>query len=547
MLRLGTLALLAMVALPLARSMAAVPKGSFLERHLNESSLRMETALEHVEVSSQLLALGADCRCSFSGKCGCEEAMKFMGCIKSACNSGRCSCDNAGGVADHFVNACGQMETTCPASGILCTPTAATCGQLSVVRAGVAQPLTSSEGQSAGSITIEEHKKTMEAQEARSHQAFGTALIISVSCLAIVFAMANSSNKAIAVNTWASIDYVIVVFLAVSWFYVMNHIFDYFAIKEGVHSTVAHIAFSVGFLVVAIIGAWLFKDPTSRNIWVSVMTIQVLFANTGAIGTAQTHSSGDMLGGLYIVLGAAGLFALLAVILRYFKPEPNFLDEMECSTAGGALAAGVVLWINRLVCGEYHQLGGGNKDGLTPSRGDAMIMFAVGIGFCIMAVVLTPKLTQKVKNADNYWVQRFYSVLTSVIGILPYFSLAMSLAHMALHHFGLESGCIQAVLLSALLNTVIGCLIIVMVAKVRYFSNGSEIAMQLTGLLTGLGGYITGMGWSALLNKAIDEALEGQELGHPFEIKFVVTVGLSAVLLPVYACYFKPIADAKAA
>jgi len=166
MLRLGSLALLAMVALPLARSMAAVPKGSFLERHLNESSLRMETALEHVEVSSQLLALGADCRCSFSGKCGCEEAMKFMGCIKSACNSGRCSCDNAGGVADHFVNACGQMETTCPASGILCTPTAATCGQLSVVRAGVAQPLTSSEGQSAGSTTIEEHKKTMEASAA---------------------------------------------------------------------------------------------------------------------------------------------------------------------------------------------------------------------------------------------------------------------------------------------------------------------------------------------------------------------------------------------
>mmetsp|Transcript_82975 Transcript_82975/g.211161 ORF Transcript_82975/g.211161 Transcript_82975/m.211161 type:complete len:144 (+) Transcript_82975:85-516(+) len=52
MLRLGSLALLAMVALPLARSMAAVPKGSFLERQLQESSLRMDTALEHVEASA---------------------------------------------------------------------------------------------------------------------------------------------------------------------------------------------------------------------------------------------------------------------------------------------------------------------------------------------------------------------------------------------------------------------------------------------------------------------------------------------------------------
>mmetsp|Transcript_43161 Transcript_43161/g.138815 ORF Transcript_43161/g.138815 Transcript_43161/m.138815 type:complete len:144 (-) Transcript_43161:208-639(-) len=52
MLRAGTLALLAMVALPLARSMAAAPKGSFLQQQLQESSLRMDTALEHVEASA---------------------------------------------------------------------------------------------------------------------------------------------------------------------------------------------------------------------------------------------------------------------------------------------------------------------------------------------------------------------------------------------------------------------------------------------------------------------------------------------------------------
>merc|ERR1719197_792204 len=61
--------------------------GRALRGHLEAKSVVASNATE-----DSLQALGASCRCSFSGLCSCVQALEFMKCIRDACDSGACDC-----------------------------------------------------------------------------------------------------------------------------------------------------------------------------------------------------------------------------------------------------------------------------------------------------------------------------------------------------------------------------------------------------------------------------------------------------------------------
>mmetsp|Transcript_20688 Transcript_20688/g.39325 ORF Transcript_20688/g.39325 Transcript_20688/m.39325 type:complete len:357 (+) Transcript_20688:112-1182(+) len=69
-----------------------------------------------------LTRMANECKCVFDGVCTCENEMKFMTCIKNACDSGKCKCEGV-----HFLDACNAMDTTCPEGGLQCSEDKASC------------------------------------------------------------------------------------------------------------------------------------------------------------------------------------------------------------------------------------------------------------------------------------------------------------------------------------------------------------------------------------------------------------------------------------
>jgi len=108
--------LLAVFFLPNAAAFAAVNHQHLRSRQqvqLNASDASNDTSLE---------ALAESCKCSFTGMCSCVQALEFMKCIQTACDSSVCNCGN-----HHYFYACKSMKVECPKAGLQCAPTESTC------------------------------------------------------------------------------------------------------------------------------------------------------------------------------------------------------------------------------------------------------------------------------------------------------------------------------------------------------------------------------------------------------------------------------------
>jgi Cys-rich protein (TIGR01571 family) len=106
----------------------SAPSSTAFEMHsakgqLLRGSVQAESTL--AMNASDLKALGDSCSCSFSGLCSCVQALEFMKCIQTACDSKACDCQ-----VHHFNYACHTMSAECPSAGLKCGSKEATCKEI---------------------------------------------------------------------------------------------------------------------------------------------------------------------------------------------------------------------------------------------------------------------------------------------------------------------------------------------------------------------------------------------------------------------------------
>mmetsp|Transcript_38331 Transcript_38331/g.59627 ORF Transcript_38331/g.59627 Transcript_38331/m.59627 type:complete len:261 (-) Transcript_38331:88-870(-) len=253
-------------------------------------------------------------------------------------------------------------------------------------------------------------------------------------------------------------------------------------------------------------------------------------------------------------LGLVVFYAVLA--LFWYAVVGKFTDRATDASsintlAGAALAAGTVLWIHMVIAGEYHTIE--DPRPAKPGFYENLFMNCFSFGYIAVALVAGPKV-QKWSDAlkavppasgsqrdslKTYWKKRAVDSFSVFVSFLPYYSCVLSLGHLIIDNLGYKEGAIEARLYLAVISSLIGMFLIVLVGKVKFFSEEKS----LSSILIGLGGFMAGTAWANLLNNSINMMAHGYT--HPFKLKFAITCFLTAIVFPVYFNYFKPLVDAK--
>jgi hypothetical protein len=367
--------------------------------------------------------------------------------------------------------------------------------------------------------------------------------------LSVTIAMVSSANALVSKNTWGVIDFVVVTFLAVSWFIVVIHSLDFFKLT-GWWKIAAHCGVSMLFLFLALLGSWsLRKQEVGGAVFAGIFTPMVMWCNAGFVETVQKHFKDSSLYVFLFLIALVGWYALVALFFHFVvskATERGWGDDLQAAMAGGALAGGFVLWCHMMITGTYHTIEAPRA--AAPPLMTVVILNALSVFYIALSLICLPVLSRKSKSyidaavgSSGYWKLRMCSIAKAFVSWLPYFSFVLSLAHLVLEHTGYSSGSISAQLCLALTSTAIGILLIYLCAYVPFLKRDTEIAQQLSAMLVGLGGFMVGVAWSNLLDNSINMMIKGRGYAHPFPVKLGITAFLSAFIFPVYCWYLKPL------
>jgi len=486
--------------------------------------------------------------------------------MKKACDSGKCSCKGEKGKESHFHQACAAMGTECSSVKLDCAPTTATCdgkgvswpAPVSAVEADKKEKKDTKDkkdekkekgGKQAKKdekyVAVGKHDAKVKEVQSRGHHDFARGIIVTMVLLSITIAMAASANAIVSKNTWSVIDFVIVTFLALSWFIVVGHSFDYFKVI-GLTKVLVHMLVSIAFLLTSIFVSFHLKKTKgleSTSIFNGIFTPLVMWINAGFVQTVQQQDSTALavFGHLMVLVI---YYAVLAVAMFYLSSkatEKGWGDDTIGHMTGGALAGGFVLWLHMVITGSFQAATGTHKN--PPTIDQTVIMLCLSAVFLAADIVVSPILKKIVSNlpASKYWIGRILDVVVQFIGFLPRFSFVFSLAHLIVENLGYSDGAVAAQLHMALACTAVGIVMILVAAYVPAVKNNED----LTSVLVGLGGFIVGVAWSGMLDNSVDMMVKGGGYSHPFEIKLGITAMLTAFVFPVYCFTLKPIITSK--
>jgi len=556
-------------ALPLASA-------SILRQNSTRSqSLRAQHTLStHIPNLLVLLgqSSGPSCQCTFDDVCTCEGALKFMDCVKKACNSGECQCMEKDGT-NHFLESCSAMGDECAGIGLKCTPEQATCkgadldlhskvkghavDKKAIENAADEEtaPAQAQVKDPKKYVLHSKYKATVKNMHSHSHRVFAQGIIVTVVVLCVTIAMASSANALVSSCTWGIIDFVIATFLAVAWFIVVIHSLDFFQLV-GLWKVAIHMAVSVVFLFASVLISWSMRNnDTTLSTFQGIFTPMVMWCNAGFVETVQKYFKDSELYIFLFLIVLAVWYGALALFFHYLiskATKKGWGDDTSDVMAGGSLAAGFVLWCHMMVTGTFHSIEGPHTN--PPTLTQVALLNGLSVFFIALSLFMLPVLSRKSKQykdanvgSNNYWKLRMCGTGTHFVSVLPRFSFILSLGHLILSHSGYTQGSIGAQLTLALVSTGVGMLMIFLCAYVPFLKRDTEIAAQLRGLLVGLGGLMVGVAWSGLLDNSINMMIKGSGYAHPFPVKLGITAFLTAFILPVYFWYLKPTIMSKGA
>jgi len=351
------------------------------------------------------------------------------------------------------------------------------------------------------------------------------------------------------------IDFVVVTFLAYSWFIVIMVGLDYFMLT-GIRKALVHLLLTVLLLLSSLFISWrLRSNDVSVDIFNGIFPVLVMWCNAGLIETLQKQIHGDAWFNsafyMFFILWVLPVwYTAFSLCVHYgfsrFVTTKGWGHDTEDLTIGGSLACGFVLWCHMAISGSYHYLEGPHDH--PPSLTVVAMLNALGICFMAVSMIVTPLISKRSQTFANspvgsngYWKSRLCGILSWFLKFMPCFSFMLSLGHLVLGHMGYAHGSIGARLLFLLSSIALAFIMIALCTYVPFLRKDNEVSRQLCGLLLCLGGFMVGISWSGLLDNSITMMAKGQGYHNAFLLKLAVTSFLTVFIFPVYFCYLKPV------
>jgi len=399
-------------------------------------------------------------------------------------------------------------------------------------------------------VLHDHYKHRVKQLHSHEHHIFAKGIIAIIVVMSLTIALASSHNATIEKNTWSTLDSIIVTFLALAWFYVTMHFLDFHGLIGWAKVTM-HCGIGLFLLMASsLISMQMLKrgGKEGKDIFNNIFDHILMWSFAGFVSTVQQIYKRSAFLVLMATLGLVVFYSVLALVWYYVvgKCTDRDTDADSINTlAGAALAAGIVLWVHMMLAGGYHTIE--DPRPTKPGFYENLFMNCFSFIYIAVALMVAPKVQKwsdalKVKVVGSlrmYWKKRVVDSFGVFVGFLPYYSCVLSLGHFIIDNLGYAEGVIESRLYLAVVSSLIGMFLIVLVAKVKFLSEDPNFSS----MFIGLGGFMAGAAWANLLNNSINMMAHGYT--HPFKLKFAITCFLTAIVFPVYFNYFKPLVDAK--
>jgi hypothetical protein len=394
-------------------------------------------------------------------------------------------------------------------------------------------------------VSHDHYKKKMGQMHSHVHHVFAKGVIVMIVVMSLIIALGSSGNRMIEKHTWSTMNMVVVVFLALSWFYVTMHLLEFHGLT-GWTKAFMHMCIAVFLLLFSSLVSWIMNKrggPKGVATFNAVFDYILLWCFAGFVSNVQQQFKYSAILVFLSIIGLTFFYAALALVWYFVVGKcttRGWSDGTVNTLTGAALAAGTVLWVHMVIAGGYHTVE--DPRPTKPSFFESVFMNCFSFVWIVVAIAFTPRVARASEEAERskaYWKKRVIDSLAVFVSFLPYYSCVLSFGHLILDNCGYDVGAVEARLYLAALSTFIGMGLIVFCAKVKRIARDEH----LSGMLVGLGGFMTGSAWANILNNSINMMAEGYE--HPFKAKFICISLLTAIVFPVYFYYFKPVVDEK--
>jgi len=365
--------------------------------------------------------------------------------------------------------------------------------------------------------------------------------------LMVVFAMATSTDKILVAHTWAVIDLVTAIFLAVLWYQAFAALLEHFIYEK--YQWICHGLQTVG-LLLAIFVSWSLRGKLHKTSLAVFCGCAAHFASFASMGfTSEVQESvveahegfGLALSVVVVTLLLAAFYYAATMTKKAAGMEgkdaewDDAIEDVENDFLAMAAALSITLLVNALICGHFYgleEIEGVHKH--TPLQQRAMMIYSAVLFPC---GVIAVHVMGSMKQNASAGLQRFLAIACSTMSMM----IAWAFLQAAQWEFAVlyaATAPVTARLWFAIGFTLFGCLMVFIGSKLcsekPTKSQKETISVGLLAI-----GLVIGWSWEQCFNAAVEGITEGH--AHETKFKFSMAIGLGVVCIPVYIYSLKPV------
>jgi len=378
---------------------------------------------------------------------------------------------------------------------------------------------------------------------------FGWTMLGTIVILMIVVGLSLSKDEAIRTYTIITADNVVAIFLAVLFFQAYDSTLDSLLPKE--HKVWVAWLHAVIVLFMAYIIAWRLRDHTGAlAIFCAAAAHYSSFCSMHAATTfLEHHFSSQIMWafvGLLLILVLTGvIFVAMEVFRRRLGKGDEWQERIDdVSNDFGAMAAAVCwsLLVRAMIAGEYHHISTDGEGENEHSATERMLMLVYGLALIPVSAYVVHALSQVKLNPEDNW---YYWKNRSIMFVTAFFCMSIAWAFLLWGEWQFEASVGEGgfeitnkvmFAMGATLATAVGILALAQLHKAqgKRFNHVRRVALTAMSL-------VVGWSWEESFDAAIEVIAEDAKSDACY-YKIAIAMGLSSIMIPIYAMYLKPYA-----
>jgi hypothetical protein len=386
---------------------------------------------------------------------------------------------------------------------------------------------------------------------------FAAGLLSNVVLLAIVFALLATSNRAINVHTWVAIDNIVAIFLAVMYFQAFNDLLKGSFLHVANAKVLCTILHTVALLLVTLVISWLARgQPIFLAVFTGVAAHYVAFVSVHMAHTLYVeYTTGSVFMKVAMLFLLILLFTLIGFLVYKWKKTLKIENEvwnekatdLENDCMAMACAVAWTLLVGTLLTGKDAVMKLDTDEQVEHSSRQRTILLIYGFSLLPIGASLLV-FADEPRESSHVW-KRLLMFFRSFISMACAWALLLW-GQWTFYEQHSKDNPILGRTIFAIIASVAVAAGIVVSATLTHRSDeggsgqhavkrGSKVVLISLAL-------VVAWSWEQTIDAAIEATavVESSDEVHHWNLgksKFIIAFCMSAILIPIYAIYLKPI------